>query len=294
MRRRVLVSVPVMLGLALGAESASAQDYNPPIDVPTTPVPQGPQPPPPAAKPAPKPAPAPAPPPSKPEGAPPPAAGGDATPKEPLKFNNEGVFKVSGSKGSGAVGAGKGAGKASKGAPAQKGAVGKKTAQTANVAQWPGFRVTEDGGSEVMVDFSKDPSAPTEHKAAGSITYLFKGVHVAKHNNQNPLITVHFNTPVASARLVPSKGGLTLVIDLRPGVTVAPATMVRDGGESGGKLFVVKFPAGSYLPAGAEDAPDPTPTQKLKSKGDKKDEPAKSTTPPPSGTGATTKPGPNP
>ena len=39
----------------------------------------------------------------------------------------------------------------------------------ANVAQWPGFRVTDDGGSEVIVEFSSKPSAPTEHRAAGSL-----------------------------------------------------------------------------------------------------------------------------
>jgi hypothetical protein len=290
MRRRVLISVPLVVGLAL---PVSAQEAPPPIDVPTTPVPQGPTPPPPAPakpKPAPAPAPGPAPAPAAPKGSGE-APAGDASPKEPIKYNNEGVFKVSGSSGSGIVGGQKQPKGAKPGATAQKGTPGKKAASNITVAQWPGFRMLDDGSSEVLVDFSRDPVAPTEHKAAGSTTYVFKGAHVIKHNNKNPLITVHFNTPVMSVRLVPAKGALNLVIDMRPGANVTPTTSVRagEGGES--KIFAVKFPAGSYLPAGAEDAEDPTPTQKLKNKGKKE---APSTTPPPPATGGgAKKPGPS-
>ncbi|MGZ3454038.1 MAG: hypothetical protein ACXWUG_24650 [Polyangiales bacterium] len=287
MRRRVLISVPLVVGLALPI-SVHAQEAPPPINVPTTPVPQGPTPPPPEppkAKPAPAPAPPPAPGPKGSAEAPKP----DAAPKEPIKYNNEGVFKVSGTSGPGVVGGPKTkTGKAA--ATAQKGTAAAKKASNITVAQWPGFRMLDDGSSEVLVDFSRDPVAPTEHKAAGSMTYVFKGAHVIKHNNKNPLITVHFNTPVMSVRLVPNKGALNLVIDMRPGANVVPTTSVRagEGGES--KIFAVKFPAGTYLPAGAEDAEDPTPTQKLKSK-EKKGESAP-TTPPPSKGGAT-KPGPS-
>jgi hypothetical protein len=103
---------------------------------------------------------------------------------------------------------------------------------------------------------------------------------------------VHVNTPVMSVRLVPAKGALNLVIDMRPGVNVTPTTSVRAGEGGEGKIFAVKFPAGSYLPAGAEEAEDPTPNQKLKSKA--KQGGAPSTTPPPPATGGgATKPGPS-
>ncbi len=188
-------------------------------------------------------------------------------PKPEIKFNNEGTFKVSGSKGSGAVGGAKpkassDAGKA-KGAATGKG----KVKETGNIAQWPGFRLTDDGGSEVMVEFSQTPTAPTEHVAAGSVTYVFKGAHVSKHNNQNPLLTVHFNTPVASARLVPKKGELHLVVDLRANATASSGLRASSDGD--GQQFFVKFPSGTWLPKGAENDPmPPAPTQKLKAKGE--------------------------
>ncbi len=37
------------------------------------------------------------------------------------------------------------------------------------------------------------------HLQRGAIVYVLKGAHVDKRNNYNPLVTVHFNTPVTSA-----------------------------------------------------------------------------------------------
>ncbi len=149
--------------------------------------------------------------------------------------------------------------------------VAKVTKKTSgNVAQWPGFRLTEDGGSEVMVEFSSNPASPTEHRAAGSVTYVFKGAHVIKSNNQNPLITVHFNTPVISARLVPKKGELHLVVDMRPGATATPLFGLRASADGDGQQFFVKFPSGSWLPKGAENEEiGPAPAQKLDNKSEK-------------------------
>jgi len=265
-RSRVFALFSLALGLLPGQAFAqpSKDNTSPPIDVPTTPVPQGPMaPPPPGAPPkaAPKPAPA------KPTPAP---KGGEEAKteeeKKDLKYNNEGVFKMSGSKGPGVVGGAGGAKKKTTGAAAAP-AKG-KAASTAIVANWPGFRMTEDGGSEVIIEFSKATTAPSEHKAAGSLTYVFKGAHVLKTNNKNPLITVHFNTPVASVRLVPKKGELHLIIDYRAGADAAAASGMRAGSEGGGQQFFVKFPSGTWLPKGeGSEAMPPPPTQKLKSKG---------------------------
>ncbi len=268
--RRVGLSI-VVLGLAAPAVAA-AQSYEapPPIAVPTgevkqdtNPVPQGaqpaPKPPPPKA--APKPAEV-APP--KTSSAAPASDKKDEGEKPPPKYDNEGVFKLSGTKGSTATTLAKKTTKA-------------KAAKDVPVAEWPGFRMLEGGASEVIVEFSKEPSAPTEHRAAGSITYVFKGAQVARANNKNPLITVHFDTPVSSARLVNKKGELHLVISLRPGVDVAPTTGVRAPGDGAGKQFFVKFPSGSWLPQAVGE--EPVPTQKLKLEGQpaepKPPEPAK-------------------
>ena len=59
-----------------------------------------------------------------------------------------------------------------------------------------------------------------------------------------------------SARLIPKKGELHLVIDMRAGVDAPPGSGMRAGAEAGGQQFFVKFPAGSYLPASdADDEP---------------------------------------
>jgi len=274
------------IAIAMVTPSISSAQYSkdntaPPIDVPTAPVPQG-NVPPPAAPPKP--------PPPKPA-APPPATGGKTTaPAAPPaeakkdttegatapKFNNEGVFKISGSKDTGVVGAAKTKGAAAKGttaAPTTKTAkAAKKTG--ANVAQWPGFRLTE-------------------HRAAGSVTYVFKGAHVIKSNNQNPLLTMHFNTPVLSARLVPKKGELHLVVDMRPGANAPPSSGLRASSDGDGQQFFVKFPSGSWLPKGAENEEiGPAPTQKLKDKGETKSTTPKATTTPKTESGGKTGPAP--
>ncbi len=222
------------------------------------------------------------------------SGGGSAAPSKPV--NNEGTSKVSGSSGSGAVT--NGSKPKAKAAPKAKSAVAQakvKPASTKLVAQWPGFRLTEDGGSEVMIEFSNPPTVPTEHRAKGSVTYVFKGAALAKANNQNPLITVHFNTPVAAARLVPKKGELHLVVEMRPGADAAPTSALRASSDGDGQQFFVHFPAGVWLPKGAdEELIAPAPTQKVKAKGSDDGagtaKPAPATTPPSSGS----KTGPNP
>lgn len=271
--RKIAVVVPVVLGLAApGAAEAQSYEAPKPIDVPTTPVPQGPPPP---ATPPKKPEPpkpttvSPAAPPAKKDE--PSKDGAKDEPKKPVNYNNDGVFKVSGSstnlaapKGTPAKATGGGAGPvAGKG-----GKVAKANAQI--VAQWPGFRMTEDGGSEVMVEFSKTVAPPTRFEAAGTVTYVFKGAIVLKHNNQNPLLTGHFNTPVVSARLVPKKGELHLVIDLRAAAAGGATSGVRAGSDPGAMQFFAKFPSGSYLPKDADDQPMLGPSS-VKLKGTGKD-----------------------
>lgn len=274
--RKLAVVVPVVLGLA-APQAAEAQSYEAPkpIEVPTTPVPQSPPPAtPPPKKAEPKPAPAPTTATPK-KGDDPPKD--DKAEKKPVNYNNDGVFKVSGTGTNLAAPKGtpaKGGGTAPAGKP---GKVAK--ANAAIVAQWPGFRMTEDGGSEVMVEFSKNVAPPSRFEAAGTVTFVFKGAIVLKHNNQNPLLTGHFNTPVSSARLVPKKGELHLVIDLRAATSAAGTTGMRAGGEPGSMQFFAKFPAGSYLAKDADDEPMLKPsTTKLKGTG--KDA-SKSEAPPP-------------
>lgn len=295
--RRTLEAL-VTAGLATVAASSSAQEPPPPpppVSVPTAPV----APPPPATPPpaAPKAAPRGDAPKAKDAPKDAPKDGEKDAAKEPGKdkpvtpaVNNEGVFRVSGSKGTGK--AVKATGKAAPRKPAEQGLV----------AQWPGFHLTSDGGSEVMVEFSKVLPAPVEHRAKGSITYVFKGARITKHNNSNPLITVHFNTPIAIARLVPKGGDVHLVIELRGGAEALPSTGIRAGTEGAGAQFFAKFAPGHFIDEAAEGDEVPIGgNKKLKvdgtkgePKGDKKPDTPPSTVPsePPPATGPKTGPQP--
>ena len=66
----------------------------------------------------------------------------------------------------------------------------------------PGFETLADGSSRLFVELTK-PVAYETKTAKGTVTYVLKGARVSRRNNTNALVTVHFNTPVTSARLVP-------------------------------------------------------------------------------------------
>jgi hypothetical protein len=120
----------------------------------------------------------------------------------------------------------------------------------------PGFETLPDGSTRLFVELSR-PVAYETKTARGSITYVLKGAHVDKRNNYNPLVTVHFNTPVTSARLVPHGHDLWFVVELR--AQVAP-TVAMDAAKDGTALMRIELPKGQYIPAGAlapSSPPDP-------------------------------------
>jgi hypothetical protein len=108
----------------------------------------------------------------------------------------------------------------------------------------PGFEMLADGSSQLYVELSKPVQYDTK-ASRGAIVYVLKGAHVDKRNNFNPLVTVHFNTPVTSARLVPHGRDLWFVVDLR--AQVQP-TVTMDAAKDGGAILRIGFPSGSYLP----------------------------------------------
>jgi hypothetical protein len=111
-----------------------------------------------------------------------------------------------------------------------------------------GFETLADGSTRLFVELSK-PVAYDTKAGPSTLTYVLKGAHVDRRNNQNPLVTVHFNTPVTSARLAPHGRDLWLVVDLR--ASVQP-TATMDAGKDGSGLLRVEFPKGQYLPAAPE------------------------------------------
>jgi hypothetical protein len=111
----------------------------------------------------------------------------------------------------------------------------------------PGFETLADGSSRLFVELSK-PVAYDTKAARGSVTYVLRGAHVLRRNNTNPLVTVYFDTPVTTARLVPHGHDLWFVVELR--ADVRPA-VTMDAGKDGSAVMRIELPKGSYLPAGA-------------------------------------------
>lgn len=120
----------------------------------------------------------------------------------------------------------------------------------------PGFEELSDGGSRLFVELMK--TVPVEEqRAPGTITYVLRGMHVKLRNNRNALITVHFNTPVFRARLVPHGKDTHFVVELR--ANVIPTWRVAPG-KDGTSVLQVDFPKGDYLPGAPMAIPAPTAT----------------------------------
>lgn len=128
---------------------------------------------------------------------------------------------------------------------------GKRYKTTGATVAMPGFEQTADGGSRFFVQLSQNVPVE-ERKANGTITYVMKGASPRVWNNTNALVTVHFSTPVARARLVQSGSDLLFVLDMR---ALASATYkITDTADKGAQL-TIDFPKGDWL-----NAPAPEPT----------------------------------
>ncbi len=112
----------------------------------------------------------------------------------------------------------------------------------------PGFEETLDGGSRLFVQLTQ--SVPVEErKAAGSITYVLKGASPRVWNNTNALVTVHFNTPISRARLVPQGKDLLFIVELRAAST--PTWKVTEASDRSAQL-TIDFPKGDFTGAAGE------------------------------------------
>lgn len=145
------------------------------------------------------------------------------------------------------------------------------------MATLPGFEMLADGASHLFVQLSQNVDVQ-ETRSGNRVTYLLKQARVVHRNNENSLVTTFFNTPVERARLLPAKGGLDFVIDLRANVTptwkVSPA-------KDNSAIFEVVLPKGDYLKGAAQ------PSQDAEGEGDgaSANAPAPPTPPPPLRTG---------
>lgn len=119
----------------------------------------------------------------------------------------------------------------------------------APIAMFPGFRMLPGGKSMVWVTISR--KVPVEvHRAAGRVTYMLSGAEVSIRNNTNALVTTYFDTPLSRARLVPTKQGTELLLELRE--KVEPSYKVRTG--PGGTMVLsvtLPKPSKSFRPPNA-------------------------------------------
>ena len=159
---------------------------------------------------------------------------------------------------------------------AQSHAAAPRTAGAQVAGAEPGFETLADGSSRLFVDLTK-PVAYETKTAKGSVTYVLKGARVMRRNNTNALVTVHFNTPVTSARLVPHGHDLWFVVELR--APVQP-TVSMDTGKDGAAVMHIELPKGQYLPEAAS-TPAPPATAAPAPDAPKSGTPAQPATPSP-------------
>ncbi|MBN2343626.1 MAG: hypothetical protein JXX29_19365 [Deltaproteobacteria bacterium] len=111
---------------------------------------------------------------------------------------------------------------------------------------WPGFFMTADGGSRIFIQ----TTAPLEYKQKTSkkkIVLTFKDTKVHLSNNQNPLVTLHFNTPLRKAYLKKYKKKTELILELKTKTTPAISQSTDADGYS---YLFIDFPPGQYPQGG--------------------------------------------
>jgi hypothetical protein len=140
---------------------------------------------------------------------------------------------------------------------------------TGPVVSLPGFEQLPDGGSRLFVQLSQSVQVE-ERKAQGQLTYILKGASARVRNNTNALVTIHFNTPVARARLVPQGNDLHFVVELR--AAVAPTWRMADAPDKSAML-TIDFAKGNF--GGGDGAEPPNaPRPEGGPRGDKPKAPA--------------------
>ncbi|MBW2277293.1 MAG: hypothetical protein JRF63_07365 [Deltaproteobacteria bacterium] len=111
---------------------------------------------------------------------------------------------------------------------------------------WPGFIMLPDGSSRVFLQTTK----PLEYKRADKknrVTLKLKGAEVFLKNNRNPLVTIHFNTPVRRGYLTSRGGAVEFVLEMKVSAT---ASIAQFADQDGYHYLFVDFPAGQYPTGG--------------------------------------------
>jgi hypothetical protein len=115
----------------------------------------------------------------------------------------------------------------------------------------PEFETLADGSTRLSIAFSQSVAYDAK-SAPGRLVYVVKAARAAHRNDYNPLVTVDFNTPVASARLTPHGRDLWFIVDLRASVKPDVTT---EAAKDGGVVLQIAFPKGDYVSSAPASPP---------------------------------------
>ena len=110
---------------------------------------------------------------------------------------------------------------------------------------WPGFLLLDDGTSRLFLQTTGPVKYAIAEKSK-QITLKLKNAKVHLRNNRNPLVTVHFNTPLDRAYLKKNRKSLDLVMELRQPATPRISQTVDSDGYH---YLFIDFPPGNYPPS---------------------------------------------
>lgn len=107
---------------------------------------------------------------------------------------------------------------------------------------WPGFVLREDGGSRLFVQTTQ----PLQYSVSDNgltVTLSLKKTKVYLSNNQNPLVTSYFNTPLKRAYFKKGKKETLLVLELKVKATPNISSITDNDGYH---YMFVDFSPGDY------------------------------------------------
>ncbi len=112
---------------------------------------------------------------------------------------------------------------------------------------WPGFVMRADGGSRIFIQTTRSLEY-TKTDKKNKLYLKFKDAKVHLTNNRNPLVTIHFNTPVRRAYLKRAHKSVELAVEYKVS-TQAAITQFADN--DGYHYLFIDFPVGQY-PVGGD------------------------------------------
>lgn len=117
-----------------------------------------------------------------------------------------------------------------------------------NFVTWPGFEMTSSG-SRIFIQ-STHPVSYVREDDTNRVVLVLNKTRIHLRNNRNPLVTEHFNTPVARAYLRHRRRDTLLILEMK--VNSSPS--IRQMSEGNYHFLMLEFPSGNYpIPEGVRE-----------------------------------------